>query len=86
MTDFRQVWERVATLEGQIFVTDGGQAFSYRFKRTFVVVSPGDQSIPRTNFEKVFRASPKPVQGQRYIEAIYKDERSWATDTSESGG
>lgn len=75
MTDFREVWDRVAALAGETFVTDRGQEFSYRFKKTFVVVSPGEQSIPRTNFEKVFRKSPKPAQGQRHIEAIYADER-----------
>ena len=80
MTDFREAWDRVAALDGQIFRTDRGQEFSYRFKRTFVVVSPGEQSIPRTNFEKVFKQSPKPVQGQRHIEAIFGDERFHAID------
>lgn len=75
MIDFRQAWDRVAALDGQTFTTDRGQEFSYRFKRTFIVVSPGDQSIPRTNFKKVFKQSPKPVQGQRHIEAIYADAR-----------
>ena len=75
MTDFRQVWDRVAALEGLTFRADNGQEFTYRFKKTFVVVSPGDESIPRTNFEKVFKQSPKPVQGQRRIQAIYADAR-----------
>jgi hypothetical protein len=73
--DFRQAWDRVAALEGESFTTDRGDGFSYRFKKTFVVVQPGDQSIPRTNFEKVFKGSEKPVQGQRYIQAIYSDSR-----------
>jgi hypothetical protein len=75
MSDFRQAWDRVAALEGRTFRTDHGQEFSYRFKRTFVVVSPGEHSIPRTNFEKVYKQSPKPVQGRRHIEAIFSDER-----------
>ncbi len=80
--DFREAWDRIAALEGGRFHTDRGLEFSYRFKRTFVVVSPGEQSIPRTNFEKVFKrraspsAVPRPaVQGQRYIEALYADPR-----------
>ena len=73
--DFRQAWDRVAALEGENFLAGRGEEFSYRFKRTFVVVAPGEQSIPRTNFEKVFRGADKPVQGQRYIQAIYADPR-----------
>ena len=73
--DFRQAWERVGVLEGETFETDRGDRFSYRFKKTFVVVVPGDQSIPRTNFEKVFKGSDKPVQGQRYIQAVLGDAR-----------
>jgi hypothetical protein len=73
--DFRQAWDRVAALEGETFATDRGDEFSYRFKRTFVVVEPGSQSIPRTNFEKVFKGSAKPVQGQRYIQAVFGDRR-----------
>lgn len=73
--DFRQAWDRVAALAGESFATDRGDSFSYRFKKTFVVVEPGDQSIPRTNFEKVFKRNDKPVQGQRYIQAIYSDPR-----------
>lgn len=73
--EFRETWERVAALAGESFTTDRGDAFTYRFKKTFVVIEPGEQSIPRTNFEKVFKKSDKPVQGQRYIQAIYADSR-----------
>ena len=73
--DFRQAWDRVAALAGESFVTDRGDAFTYRFKKTFVVVEPGGQSIPRTNFEKIHKKSEKPVQGQRYIQAVYGDPR-----------
>ena len=75
MSDFRNVWDRVAALEGETFATDRGQSFSYRFKRTFVVVTPGEQSIPRTNFEKVHLGRLQTVQGERYIRAIYADAR-----------
>jgi hypothetical protein len=75
LMDFRGAWERVAALEGESFTTDRGDVFRYRFKKTFVVVEPGEQSIPRTNFEKVFRQNPKPVQGQRYIQSILSDLR-----------
>lgn len=73
--EFREAWERVGALAGESFSTDRGDSFTYRFKKTFVVVEPGEQSIPRTNFEKVFKGSEKPVQGQRYIQAIYGDRR-----------
>jgi len=79
--EFREAWERVAALEGETFRTARGAEFSYRFKRTFIVAEPGKQSVPRTNFEKVFRrrngldANAKSVQGQVLIEAVYDDER-----------
>jgi hypothetical protein len=69
--DFKQAWRRVAELEGAELATDHGRTFRYRFHKTFVVVEPGGHSIPRTNFEKVHRGAVQPVQGQRYIRAIY---------------
>jgi hypothetical protein len=75
--EFREVWQRIGELEGQTFRTDRGEEFSYRFRKTYVVVSLGEVSVPRTNFEKVFkRIEPSgdtiatPVQGQRFIMAI----------------
>lgn len=82
MTDFRQAWTRVEALAGETFRDDAGREFRYAFKRTFIVVDPGAHSIPRTNFEKIFkrRAGDAPaegpaVQGKRYIEALYDDPR-----------
>lgn len=74
--EFRDVWQKVGELEGQTFHTDRGEEFSYRFRKTYVVVSLGDVSVPRTNFEKVFRRiergeSGTPVQGQRFILAVF---------------
>jgi hypothetical protein len=76
--EFRDVWQRVGALEGRTFLTDRGEEFSYRFRKTYVVVSLGDVSIPRTNFEKVFRRlqqkeqpATTAVQGQRFILAIF---------------
>ncbi len=65
----------MAALEGEAFQIEQGAEFSYRFKKTFLVISPGEQSIPRTNFEKVFKAPRTPVQGQKIIEAILGDPR-----------
>ncbi len=73
--DFPAAWRRVAALAGEQFSTDRGDAFAYRFNKTFVVVEPGAQSIPRTNFEKVHKGAERPVQGQRFIQAIYADSR-----------
>ena len=79
--DFREAWARVGALENETFRLETGAEFSFRFKRTYVVVSPGDVSIPRTSFEKVFRrqssaeASSTPVQGERYVAAVYADSR-----------
>ena len=76
--EFRDAWQKIGELEGQTFRTDRGEDFSYRFCKTYVVVSTGEVSIPRTNFEKVFRRLPHPeqaaapaVQGQRFISAIF---------------
>lgn len=79
--DFRAAWERVGALEGETFEA-GGQPFRYRFRKTFVVIEPGGQSIPRTHFEKVFKRiqageieTAPAVQGQKNILAIYGDGR-----------
>lgn len=76
--EFREAWQKVADLEGETFRTERGEEFTYRFRKTYIVVSAGDISVPRTNFEKVFRRrrtesenEPTPVQGQRYIQAIF---------------
>lgn len=77
--DFREAWRRIGALEDATFVTDRGRKFSYRFKKTFVVVEPGGLSIPRTNFEKVHRraadGSAISVQGESYVQAVYADPR-----------
>jgi hypothetical protein len=75
--EFRDAWQKVEELQGRIFHTDRGEEFSYRFHKTYVVASLGAISIPRTNFEKVFRrmqqgeeTAASPVQGQRFITPI----------------
>jgi len=90
MSDFRAAWRRVEELAGETFRTDRDQEFRYRFKRTFIVVEPGDLSIPRTNFEKVFKrdrgdapADGPAVQGQRYIRAVYDDPRFRASEAAQ---
>jgi hypothetical protein len=84
---FRDVWLRIGELEGQTFRTERGEEFSYRFRKTYVVVSLGEVSIPRTNFEKVFKRSRQadetgatPVQGQRLILAILAEARTGRED------
>jgi hypothetical protein len=79
---FESVWHRIATLEGQTFRNAKGVEFTYRFGKTYVVVSSGNQSIPRTFFEKIFHrlqadtveASPS-LQGQTFILGILADPR-----------
>ena len=80
-SDFRAAWERIGALEGETFEANG-QPFQYRFRKTFVVITPGGQSIPRTHFEKVFKRmhsgeieTAPAVQGQKNILAIYRDGR-----------
>ena len=75
--EFRDVWQKVEQLEGQTLQTDRGEEFSYRFRKTYVIVSAGDLSLPRTNFEKVFKriegqepTGVTAIQGQRFITAI----------------
>jgi len=85
--EFREVWQRIGELEGQTFRTDRGEEFCYRFRKTYVVVSLGGVSVPRTNFEKVLKrrqqgdeSGATPVQGQRFISAIL---RGGGIDTAE---
>jgi len=74
---FAAVWERIASLEGQQFRSSKGAEFTYRFCKTYLVVSSGSQSIPRTYFEKVFRrreAAPA-LPGHTFILGILSDPR-----------
>lgn len=79
---FDLVWQKIAGMEGAAFQTEKGVAFTYRFHKTYVVVSSGNQSIPRTYFEKIFHRleqgtvdrSPS-LQGQSFILAILRDPR-----------
>ena len=82
MMEFRNVWELVGSMEGKAFSTERGGSFTYRYRKTYIVVSGGNQSIPRTNFEKVWRfrrqndsRAAVPVQGVKFIEAILSDPR-----------
>ncbi len=72
---FRETWARIGAHEREPFRTETGEEFAYRFKKTFVVVSPGEQSIPRTNFEKVFKDRDRIVQGRKHILAVLNDSR-----------
>jgi hypothetical protein len=79
---FESVWHKIAALEGESFRSDKGVEFTYRFGKTYVVVSSGKQSIPRTFFEKIFQrlqadtvnSSPS-LQGQTFILGILADPR-----------
>jgi hypothetical protein len=79
---FESVWHKIAALEGQAFYSAKGVEFTYRFGKTYVVVSRGNQSIPRTFFEKIFHrlqaetveTSPA-LQGQTFILGILADPR-----------
>ena len=79
---FEAVWQKIGSLEGAAFRSVKGVEFTYRFSRTYVVVSAGNQSIPRTFFEKVFRRlqdgnayTAPPLQGQTFILWILTDPR-----------
>ena len=73
---FREVWARVADYAGEEFQLASGEQFSYTFKRTFVLVSPGGLSLPKTNFEKVHRLGiDAQVQGRKHIRLILEDPR-----------
>ena len=79
---FEQVWQKIAGMQGEVFQTSKGIPFRYRFHKTYVVVSSGSQSVPRTYFEKIFRriqegtVEKAPVlQGQTFILGILTDQR-----------
>ena len=79
---FQQVWQRIEALQGAVFRTTRGAEFTYRFCKTYVVVSSGSLSVPRTFFQKMFErrrdgtveTSPS-LQGQTYMLAILADPR-----------
>ncbi len=79
---FESVWQKVGALEGQLFRSSQGAEFTYRFAKTYVVVSAGNQSIPRTHFEKMFRRRQEgtvetqpPLPGQTFMLGILADSR-----------
>ncbi len=79
---FDRIWQKVAAFEGAEFRTSKGASFTYRYGKTYIVVSTGNQSIPRTFFEKILRRlaegtveSSPPLQGQVFILAILQDPR-----------
>lgn len=79
---FDLVWQKVAELEGMVFHTCRGVSFTYRFHKTYIVVSSGNQSVPRTFFQKIFDrvrqgtvASAPALQGQTFILAVLTDPR-----------
>ena len=79
---FESVWQKVGTLEGQTFRSSKGVEFTYRFTRTYLVVSAGNQSIPRTFFEKIHRRledgtveTQPSLQGQTFMLGILTDPR-----------
>ena len=79
---FEPVWQKIAALEGESFQSAGGVAFTYRFRKTYVVVSSGSQSVPRTFFDKIFRRlhegtvnTAPSLQGQTFILGILTDPR-----------
>ena len=79
---FESVWHKIAALEGQTFRSAKGVEFTYRFGKTYVVVSSGNQSLPRTFFEKIFHRlqadaleSSPALQGQTFILGILADPR-----------
>ena len=79
---FDLVWQKVAELEGTPFLSSRGAGFTYRFHKTYIVVSAGNQSVPRTFFEKIFQRlaegtveSSPALQGQSFILAILADDR-----------
>lgn len=74
---FDLVWQKVGQLEGAVFETSKGASFTYSFHKTYVVVSSGSQSVPKTFFEKIFQRlregsveSSPALQGQIFILAI----------------
>ena len=80
---FDAVWERIASLAGEFFKTDGGRWFIYKLDGGDLIPSQSDDlRIPRSDFELAFPMLPVPpaklnkfVRGPRYVWAILHDPR-----------
>ncbi|HYM12269.1 MAG TPA: hypothetical protein VEU62_16155 [Bryobacterales bacterium] len=90
---FDLVWQKVAQLEGAAFATSAGSSFTYSFHKTYIVVSSGKQSVPKTFFEKIFHRlqnglveSSPALQGQSFILAILADARVRDAAVDAGGG
>lgn len=79
---FEAVWQKIAAMEGEVFHTPNGVPFTYTFHRTYLVVSVGRQSVPRTYCEKIARRIEEGIvdrspalQGQTFLLGILTDRR-----------
>lgn len=82
MTGFDVVWQRIVTLEGEVFRQKTGRPFCYRISGNCVLPSTTNRLLPRSQFAHAFGRAPlagpgqlQDLQGPSYLFAILTDPR-----------
>ncbi len=82
MTGFDVVWQRIVTLQGQVFHQKRGKPFTYVVSGGCVVPSTTNRLLPRSQFALAFERAPldgpgqlQDLQGPSYLFAILTDRR-----------
>lgn len=91
MADFEQVWDRIRSHAGEVFLTASGLPLTYRVPGDYLRVSRDgteiNRSLSKTNFSKAMQQMPaerpsdiKDRQGSAYTWAILMDRRIRRSD------
>jgi hypothetical protein len=87
MITFDQVWNRIETHAGEVFIQIRGGEFTYQIVSGQVIPDRTNQQIPKSQFEEAFGLVPLPdttsvqhLRGPSYIYAILMDNRIRLSD------
>ena len=87
IVDFGEVWTRIQSHAGEVFVQIRGGEFTYVAHDGYIVPDRTNQNLPRAHFEEAFELVPledtKAVQhlrGPSYLYAILMDRRIRRSD------
>jgi len=75
-------WERIKSLEGEVFTQIRGREFTFRVSNSYIKPNTTNQNIPKSHFAKALERLPltdttklQDLRGPSYIYAILTDSR-----------
>ncbi len=87
MAEFEEVWTRIQSHAGEVYVQIRGGEFTYVAHEGYVVPDRTNQNLPRAHFEAAFAlvplentASIQHLRGPSYLYAILMDRRIRRSD------